>query len=138
MLEKSFEQGKLGTTLFIKNKDKHMCKEFSKLMKSNLEMSTMGELNFFLGLHIKQMNSGTFNNRSKYCKEILKMFGMENSKSISTLMGNYRAFGKDKKINDVKVPKYLYMIRSLLYLTTSRLDIMFSVCMCVWLKAQTK
>jgi len=56
-----------------------LCKEFSIDMQSEFEMPMMGELNYFLGLQIKQTNDGIFVNQAKYCKELIKRFGMENS-----------------------------------------------------------
>nr|GEV08106.1 copia protein [Tanacetum cinerariifolium] len=59
-----------------------MCDEFTKIMDDEFEMSMMGELNFFLGLQIKQMEDGIFFNQSKYIKEMLKKFGLEDSKPM--------------------------------------------------------
>ncbi|GJY53501.1 retrovirus-related pol polyprotein from transposon TNT 1-94 [Tanacetum coccineum] len=61
-----------------------MCDEFAKIMHDEFEMSMMGELNFFLGLQIKQMEDGIFFNQSKYIKEMLKKFGLEDSKPMKT------------------------------------------------------
>ena len=61
-----------------------LCKEFSNDMQSEFEMSMMGELNFFLGLQIKQTKNGIFISQAKYCKEFLKRFGMENAKQMAT------------------------------------------------------
>ncbi|GJV24470.1 retrovirus-related pol polyprotein from transposon TNT 1-94 [Tanacetum coccineum] len=59
-----------------------MCDEFAKIMHDEFEMSMMGELNFFLRLQIKQMKDGIFFNQSKYIKEMLKKFGLEESKPM--------------------------------------------------------
>nr|GEU62397.1 copia protein [Tanacetum cinerariifolium] len=61
-----------------------MCDEFAKIMHDEFEMSMMGEINFFLGLQIKQMKDGIFFNQSKYIKEMLKKFGLEDSKPMKT------------------------------------------------------
>lgn len=63
-----------------------LAKEFSKVMQGEFEMSIMGELNYFLGLQIKQLDEGTFMCQTKYYNDLLKRFGMENAKSIDTLM----------------------------------------------------
>ncbi|GJV09682.1 retrovirus-related pol polyprotein from transposon TNT 1-94 [Tanacetum coccineum] len=94
------------------------------------EMSMMGELNFFLGLQIKQMEDGILFNQSKYIKEMLKKFGLEESKPMKTPMSSDTKLTKDKEYESVDSTKYRGMIGSLLYLTTSRTDIMFSVCLC--------
>ena len=59
-----------------------MCDEFAKIMHDEFEISMMGELNFFLGLQIKQLEDGIFFNQSKYIKEMLKKFGLEDSKPL--------------------------------------------------------
>ena len=53
-------------------------------MHNEFEMSMMGELSFFLGLQIKQLSDGIFFNQSKYIGEMLKKFGLENSKATKT------------------------------------------------------
>ncbi|GJU60598.1 retrovirus-related pol polyprotein from transposon TNT 1-94 [Tanacetum coccineum] len=107
-----------------------MCDEFAKIMHDEFEMSMMGELNFFLGLQIKQMEDGIFFNQSKYIKEMLKKFGLEDSKPMKTPMSSDTKLTKDEECESVDSTKYRGMIGSLLYLTTSRPDIMFSVCLC--------
>ncbi|GJR99514.1 retrovirus-related pol polyprotein from transposon TNT 1-94 [Tanacetum coccineum] len=104
---------------------------FAKKRSSNLIiMSMMGELNFFLGLQIKQMEDGIFFNQSKYIKEMLKKFGLEESKPMKTPMSSDTKLTKDEECESVDSTKYQGMIGSLLYLTASRPDIMFSVCLC--------
>ncbi|GJU46890.1 retrovirus-related pol polyprotein from transposon TNT 1-94 [Tanacetum coccineum] len=107
-----------------------MCDDFAKIMHDGSEMSMMGELNFFLGLQIKQMEDGIFFNQSKYIKERLKKFGLEDSKPMKTPMSSDTKLTKDEECEPVYSTKYQGMIGSLLCLTTSRPDIMFSVCLC--------
>nr|GEX01000.1 uncharacterized mitochondrial protein AtMg00810-like [Tanacetum cinerariifolium] len=99
-------------------------------MHDEFEMSMMGELNFFLGLQIKQMKDGIFFNQSKYIKEMLKKFGLEDSKPMKTPMSTDTKLTKDEECESVDSTKYRGMIGCLLYLTASRPDIMFSVCVC--------
>ncbi|GKB85096.1 retrovirus-related pol polyprotein from transposon TNT 1-94 [Tanacetum coccineum] len=94
------------------------------------EMSMMDELNFFLGLQIKQMEDVIFFNQSKYIKEMLKKFSLEDSKPMKTPMYSDAKLTKDEECESVDSSKYRGMIGSLLYLTKSRPDIMFSVCLC--------
>jgi len=149
-LEKQgFSRRKVDTTLFIKSLNNHtllvqiyvddiifgstnkdLCREFCKCMQDEFEMSMMGELNFFLGLQIKQTKYGIFINQSKYTKELLKKYHMENCKHIATPMGSSTTLDKDESGKSVDEKIYRGMIGSLLYLTSSRLDIMFSVCLC--------
>ncbi|GJT87393.1 copia protein [Tanacetum coccineum] len=107
-------------------------------MNAEFEMIMMGELNFFLRLQIKQMKDGIFFNQSKYIKEMLKKFGLENSKPMKTPMSSDTKLTKDEECESADSTKYQGMIGSLLYLTTSRPDIMFSVCLCACFKEAPK
>jgi hypothetical protein len=93
-------------------------------------MSMVGELTFFLGLQVKQMEGGTFVSQSKYAKNLVKKFGLESAKQVSTPMSTTLKLTKDE--NGVKVDTTLYrsMIGSLLYLTASHTDICYSVGIC--------
>ena len=93
-------------------------------------MGMMGELKFFLELQIKQMKEGIFINQSKYIKEILKKFGLKDSKLFGTPMSSTCKLDKDVKRKKVDQKLYRGMIGSLLYLTSSRPDIIYSICMC--------
>ncbi|GKB01948.1 retrovirus-related pol polyprotein from transposon TNT 1-94 [Tanacetum coccineum] len=107
-----------------------LCDDFSKIMHDEFEMSMMGELNFFLGLQIKQLEDGIFFNQSKYVKETLKKFGLEDSKPIQTPMSSETKLTRDEDDKPIDDTKYRGMIGSLLYLTSRRPDIMFSFCLC--------
>ncbi|GJU05948.1 retrovirus-related pol polyprotein from transposon TNT 1-94 [Tanacetum coccineum] len=87
-----------------------MCDEFAKIMHDEFEMSMMGELNFFLGLQIKQMKDGIFFNQSKYIKEMLKKFGLEDSKPMKTPMSFDTKLTKDEECESVDSTKYRGMI----------------------------
>ncbi|GJZ74396.1 retrovirus-related pol polyprotein from transposon TNT 1-94 [Tanacetum coccineum] len=87
-----------------------MCDEFAKIMHDEFEMSMMGELNFFLGLQIKQMEDGIFFNQSKYIKEMLKKFGLEDSKPMKTPMSSDTKLTKDEECELVDSTKYRGMI----------------------------
>jgi hypothetical protein len=149
LIEKGFARGKLDTTLFLMfdgkdmlivqiyvddiifgSTNENLCKEFSKTMQDEFEMSMMGELKFFLGLQIKQTEDGIFLNQSKYVIDLLKRFGLTNAKAYGTPMSPSTKLDKDEKGKPVDVKLYRGMIGSLLYLTASRPDIMFSVCLC--------
>ncbi|GKB43901.1 retrovirus-related pol polyprotein from transposon TNT 1-94 [Tanacetum coccineum] len=80
------------------------------IMHDEFEMSMMGELNFFLGLQIKQMEDGIFFNQSKYIKEMLKKFGLEESKPIKTPMSSDTKLTKDEECESVDSTKYRGMI----------------------------
>ncbi|GKC10855.1 retrovirus-related pol polyprotein from transposon TNT 1-94, partial [Tanacetum coccineum] len=74
-----------------------LCDDFAKIMHDEFEMSMMGELNFFLGLQIKQMEDGILFNQSKYIKEMVKKFGLEDSKPMKTPMSSDTKLMKDKE-----------------------------------------
>jgi hypothetical protein len=61
--------------------------EFSRVMMQKFKMSMMGELNYFLGFHVKQLKEGTFISQTKYTQDLLKMFGMKDANPAKTPMG---------------------------------------------------
>ncbi|GJU68126.1 putative ribonuclease H-like domain-containing protein [Tanacetum coccineum] len=107
-----------------------MCTEFEKMMHKKFQMSSMGELTFFLGLQVTQKDDGIFISQDKYVDEILKKFGFSTVKTASTPMETSKPLLKDAEAKDVDVHLYRSMIGSLMYLTASRPDIMFVVCAC--------
>ncbi|GJW26883.1 putative ribonuclease H-like domain-containing protein [Tanacetum coccineum] len=149
LLKSGYKRGTIDKTLFIK-KDKNdimlvqvyvddiifgstkrsWCDEFEALMKSRFQMSSMGELTFFLGLQVKQKEDGIFISQDKYVAEILKKFDFASVKTASTPIETQKSLTKDEEAADVDVHLYRSMIGSLMYLTASRPDIMFAVCAC--------
>nr|GEU78415.1 copia protein [Tanacetum cinerariifolium] len=140
------DKEKIDQTLFIKKKkgdillvrvyvddiifrstNKDLCKAFEKLMKDKFQMSSMGELTFFLGLQVKQKQDGIFISQDKYVAEILRKFGLTDGKSTSTPIDTEKPLLKDSDGEDVDVHTYRSMIGSLMYLTSSRPDIMFII-----------
>nr|GEV74480.1 ribonuclease H-like domain-containing protein [Tanacetum cinerariifolium] len=111
-------------------KKKSWCDEFEALMKSRFQMSSMGELTFFLGLQVKQREDGIFISQDKYVAKILKKFNFMSVKTASTLIETKKPLVKDAEAADVDVHIYRSMIGSLMYLTASRPDIMYAVCAC--------
>ncbi|XP_019228663.1 PREDICTED: uncharacterized protein LOC109209783 [Nicotiana attenuata] len=107
-----------------------MCKEFAEMIGNEFEMNMMGELNFFLGLQIKQTPTGTMIHQKKYIKELLKKFNMDSSKSIDTPIAIATNLNLDEEGKIVEQNLYRGMIGSLLYLTAIRPDIVFSVRLC--------
>ncbi|GJT81559.1 retrovirus-related pol polyprotein from transposon TNT 1-94 [Tanacetum coccineum] len=114
LIKHEYKMGMVDNTLFTKKKSPNliivqiyvddiifgstcqdMCDEFTKIMHDEFKMSMMGELHFFIGLQIKQMEDGIFFNQSKYIKEMLKKFGLEDSKPMKTPMSS-----------DIKLTKY--------------------------------
>nr|GEU96901.1 putative ribonuclease H-like domain-containing protein [Tanacetum cinerariifolium] len=115
-LKNRFRRGTIGKTLFIKkDKDdillvhvyiddiifgstkKSLCDEFEQMMHKRFQMSSMGELTFFLGLHVKQKDDGIFISQEKYVADILKKFDFTTMKTTSTPMEPNKALIKDTK-----------------------------------------
>ncbi|GKB69348.1 putative ribonuclease H-like domain-containing protein [Tanacetum coccineum] len=109
---------------------KSLCVEFEQMMHKRFQMSSMGELTFFLGLQVKQKDDGIFISQDKYVVDVLKKFDFTTVKTASTLIETNKALLKDEEAEDVDVHLYRSMIGSLMYLTASRPDIMFAVCAC--------
>ncbi|GJU77650.1 putative ribonuclease H-like domain-containing protein [Tanacetum coccineum] len=150
-------RGKIDKTLFIRrvksdillvqvyvddiifgSTKKSLCIEFEKIMHKKFQMSSMGELTFFLGLQVKQKNNGIFISQDKYVTEILKKFGFSDVKTASTPMETHKPLLKDADGEDVDEHLYRSMIGSLMYLTSSRPDIMFAVCVCARFQVNPK
>ena len=115
-----------------------MCQEFTKLMQSKFEMSTMGELTHFLGLQVKQTPQGTLIHQTQYVNDLLKKFDMTNCKPCTTPMSTSTPLHPD--LNGAYVDQTLYrcMIGSLMYLTASRPDIMYATCVCARYQASPR
>ncbi|GJW68229.1 putative ribonuclease H-like domain-containing protein [Tanacetum coccineum] len=149
LIENGFRRGTIDKTLFIKkdkgdillvqvyvddiifgSTKKSLCDEFEGLMHKRFQMSSMGELTFFLGLQVQQKEDGIFISQDKYVAEILKKFDFATVKTTSTPIETNKALVKDEEAEAVDVHLYRSMIGSLMYLTASRHVIMFVVCAC--------
>jgi hypothetical protein len=111
---------------------------FADNMSKEFEMSMIGELQFFLGLQIKQSKEGTFVHQAKYTKDIVRMFKMEDSKAMATSMSTTTALDADQEGEHVDQKEYRRMIGSLLYLTATMPGIRFSVCLCTRFQASSR
>jgi hypothetical protein len=157
LTQNGFRIGKADSTLFIRKVDKNLficqiyvddiifgstnqsfCDEFRKIMTDRFKMSMIGELKFFLGFQIKQLEDGTFLSQTKYTQDILKKFGMDKAKPIKTPMGTNGHLDLDVGGKSVAQKVYRSMIGSLLYLCASRPNITLSVCMCARFQAAPK
>ncbi|GKD52050.1 putative ribonuclease H-like domain-containing protein, partial [Tanacetum coccineum] len=142
LLDNGFQRGKIDKTLFIKRykgdillvqvymndiifclTKKELYNAFEKLMHEKFQMSSMGELTFFLGLQMQQKKDGIFISQDKYAGEILKKFGFTKVKTTSTPLETQKSLLKDIDGEEVDVHMYRSMIGSLMYLTYSRPDI---------------
>ncbi|GKB60886.1 putative ribonuclease H-like domain-containing protein, partial [Tanacetum coccineum] len=121
LLENEYKRGTIDKTLFIK-------KDRGDILL--VQMSSMGELTFFLGLQVMQKVDGIFISQDKYMANILKKFDFFTIKATSTPIETNKALNKNEEVEDVDVHLYISMIGSLMYLTASRPNIMFVVCAC--------
>nr|GEU46257.1 hypothetical protein [Tanacetum cinerariifolium] len=125
ILENGFQRGKIDQTLFVKRQkddillvqiyvdviifgstNKDLCKAFEKLMKDKFQMTSIGELTFFLGLQVKQKKDGIFISQDKYVADILRKFSLTNRISASTLIDTKKPLLKDPDGEDVDVHTY--------------------------------
>jgi hypothetical protein len=154
LFERGFEMGKVDQTLFLLRQGRDilivqvyvddivfggssnsLVARFANDMSREIEMSMMGELQFFLGLQIKQSKEETFVHQAKYIQDILRKFKMEDSKAMAMPMSTTTALDADEEGEYVDQKEYRSMIRSLLYLMATRPDIQFSVCQCARFQA---
>jgi hypothetical protein len=105
------------------------------MMENKFQMSMIGELTFFLGIQIKQTKQDTFIHQAKYTNDLMKKFNMDALKPISTLMSTTTSLDPDENGKAVNQWEYRSMIGSLLYLTVTRSDIQFIMCLCARFQA---
>jgi hypothetical protein len=154
LFERGFEMGKVGQTLFLLRQgsdilivqvymddivfggsSNSLVARFAEDMSREFEMSMMGELQFFLGLQIKQSKKGTFVHQAK---DIVRKFKMEDSKAMTTPMSTTTTLDADEEGEHVDQKEYRSIIGSLLYLMATRPDIQFSICLCARFQASPR
>ncbi|GJY26003.1 retrovirus-related pol polyprotein from transposon TNT 1-94 [Tanacetum coccineum] len=155
LISNDFSKGSVDPTLFIRREGKELllvqiyvddiifaastpelCDLFAKIMCSKFKMSMMGKISFFLGLQISQSPRGIFINQSKYALESLKKYGFESCDPVDTPMVEKSKLDEDKEGKAVDPSHYRGMIGTLLYLTASRPDLQFAICMCARYQAR--
>ncbi|GJW66771.1 retrovirus-related pol polyprotein from transposon TNT 1-94 [Tanacetum coccineum] len=149
LLSQEFSKGTVDPTLFIRRQGKdillvqiyaddiiyasttpELFDQFSKIMCSKFKMSMMGKISFFLGLQISQSPRGIFINQSKYALESLKKYGMESCDPVDTPIVEKSKLDEDPQGKAIDPTHYHGMYSTLMYLTASRPDLTFVVCMC--------
>nr|GEZ93867.1 uncharacterized mitochondrial protein AtMg00810-like [Tanacetum cinerariifolium] len=132
-----FHRGKIDKTLFIRrhkgdillvqvyvddiifrSTKKELCIAFEKMMHEKFQMSSIGELTFFLGLQVKQKQDGILISQDKYGTEILKKYGFTDVKNASTIMETQKPLLTDEDGEEVDIHIYMLMIGSLMCLTS--------------------
>nr|GEX25490.1 retrovirus-related Pol polyprotein from transposon TNT 1-94 [Tanacetum cinerariifolium] len=155
LLDSDFSKGAVDPTLFTRNTGKHILlvqiyvddiifastnpkayDMFSNEMSLKFQMSIMGQMSFFLGLQVSQSLEGIFINQSKFTLEILKKFGMDSCDSVDTPMVDRLKLDEDPSGIPVDQTRFCSMVGSLMYLTVSRPDLVFDVCMCARYQAK--
>ncbi|GJY03171.1 retrovirus-related pol polyprotein from transposon TNT 1-94 [Tanacetum coccineum] len=155
LLANNFFKGVVDPTLFTRKSGKHIllvqiyvddiifastdhnaCNIFSKEMSSKFQMSMMGQMSFFLGLQVSQSPRGIFINQAKYALETLKKYGMDLSDPVDTPMVDRLKLDEDLMGIPVDQTRFRGMVGSLMYLTASRPDLVFAVCMCARYQAK--
>ncbi|GJT07529.1 retrovirus-related pol polyprotein from transposon TNT 1-94 [Tanacetum coccineum] len=107
-----------------------LCDLFSKIMCLKFKMLMMGKISFYLGLQISQSPRGIFINQSKYTLESLKKYSFDSCNPVDTPMVEKSKLDEDKEGKAIDPSHYCGMIGTLLYLTSSRSDLQFAICMC--------
>nr|GEV25171.1 putative ribonuclease H-like domain-containing protein [Tanacetum cinerariifolium] len=149
LLDNGFQKREINKTLFITrhkgdilvvqvyvddiifgSTKKELCFAFERLMHEKFQMNSMGELTFFLELQVNQKKDGIFISQDKFVIKILKKFRFTKVKTASTPMETQKPLLKDEDGEEVDVHMYRLMIGSLMYLTSSRPEIIFAVCAC--------
>ncbi|GKC61543.1 retrovirus-related pol polyprotein from transposon TNT 1-94, partial [Tanacetum coccineum] len=155
LLANNFFKGAVDPTLFTRKSGKHIllvqiyvddiifastdhnaCNIFSKEMSSKFQMSMMGQMSFFLGLQVSQSPGGIFINQAKYALETLKKYGMDLTDPVDTPMVDRLKLDEDLLGIPVDQTRFRGMVGSLMYLTSSRPDLVFAVCMCARYQAK--
>ncbi|KAI3801965.1 hypothetical protein L1987_30085 [Smallanthus sonchifolius] len=156
LLKNGFRRGVIDCTLFIREKGGELlmvqvyvddiifgstndvlCKEFERVMQDKFEMSSMGEMKFFLGLQVDQSETGIFH-QTNYVGDILSRFSMTDAKPAGTPLAINYGISPDDKGEYIDATLYRAMIGSLMYLTASRPDIMFATCLCARYQSKPK
>lgn len=123
-------------SLFIGNDD--LCKAFLEEMSKEFDISMFGEIKFFVGLQIQQKKDGIYITQSKYIKEILKKFGMEDWRPVGTPMSTEHKLSKNDDSKEVDQTTYRSMIGKLQYVVHTRPDITLAIGMVVRFSANPK
>jgi hypothetical protein len=142
MLHKVTQDGilliKFCVDIIFGSNDDRLSHKFAKDMPNEFEMSLLEELSFFFGLQVRQRNQGIFISQTKYIREMIKSFIMEDCKPVTTPMQTSFKLSKDDDSKYIDKRKYRSIIGSLLYVTTSRINVMQAIGQVARFQAETK
>lgn len=146
-LREGFEKSSSEQTLFVKistrgkllivslyvddliytGNDESMMGDFKKSMMNEFDMTDLGKMRYFLGIEVQQLESGIFISQKKYAGDVLRRFRMEECNAVSNPIVPGVKITKDE--NGVVVDSTIYkqLVGSLIYLTSTRPDLMYIV-----------
>ena len=114
--------------LILTGNDEDMCTKFKSSMKEEFEMTDMGKMKFFLGVEVLQSSEGIHISQKKYAKEVLERFNMWSCNSVKNPIVPGTAISKEgSRVADATI--YQQLVGCLMYLTVTRPDLMFVVCL---------
>lgn len=115
--------------LIFTGNDREMCDEFKNSMMLEFEMTDLGLMKHFLGVEVKQCSEGIFICQRRYAREVLARFGMDESNAVKNPIVPGTKLQKDE--GDAKVDETVFkqVVGSLMYLTVTRPDLMYGVCL---------
>lgn len=115
--------------LIYTGNDVGMCEKFKKSMKLEFDMTDLGKMKYFLGVEVQQSSKGIHLCQRKYAREILDRFGMGSCNSVKNPMVPGTKLSKEVGGADVDATLFKQMVGSLMYLTATRPDMMYVVCL---------
>ena len=113
--------------LIFTGNDLKLCAEFKASMQSEFDMTDLGRMKYFLGVEIHQTEAGIFLCQGKYASEILARFGMGSCNAVNNPMVPGTKLSSQEKGEEIDSTEYKQLIGSLIYITTTRPDIMYAV-----------
>ncbi|KAJ6992892.1 Retrovirus-related Pol polyprotein from transposon TNT 1-94 [Populus alba x Populus x berolinensis] len=113
--------------LIFTGNDIKLCREFKASMQSVFDMTDLGRMKYFLGVEVHQTDAGIFLCQEKYAGELLTRFGMGSCNAVNNPMVPGTKLSSQEKGEEVNSTEYKQLIGSLMYITTTRPDIMYAV-----------
>ena len=113
--------------LIITSSAYKLIEEIKIQLSREFEMKDLGELHYYLGIEVWREPSKTLITQSKYTNEILKKFNMSDCKAMSTPLEQNSKLYKEDGTKEANGTLYCQLVGSMNYLTTTRLDIAYSV-----------
>lgn len=115
--------------LIFPGNDASMFESFKNSMKIEFDMTNLGKMKYFLGVEVLQNSEGIYISQKKYAYDLLEKFGLQNCNSVKNLI--VPGFKLSKKGEGAKVDDIAYkqLIGSLMYITVTRPDLTYAICL---------